>query len=166
MRYLIILLALLATAFASAQPASPQAEKRQYLVAIARDMRVAQSFKYGINAEKARSGSISEQAQAVLRMDDKRLEVLFADVLESKVSLQEAREAYDFHGSDAGRALIAAQAKDPLNAGSALNLTSAQIAAVNAYMSSPTGKKLGALVSDSATWNEFSAKVADDLVRP
>ncbi|WAC62276.1 hypothetical protein OVA13_12865 [Pseudoxanthomonas sp. SL93] len=166
MRHLILLSLLLTSTFTFAQSVPPHADVRQYLVVVAHQMRIAQSFKHGINAEKTRSGSISGQAQAALQMDDKQLEELFADVLASKISIQEAREAYEFHSSVAGEALIASQARDPMNPSPTLNLTPPQIVAINAYMSSPTGKKLGALISSSATWDEFSTKVTDALERP
>jgi hypothetical protein len=97
-------------------------------------------------------------------MDDRTLDGFFVEIVSPRLSLQEAKAARAFFASDAGKALTAAQAKDPLDPRPALDLTPTQMVAVRAYMGSAAGKKLGALVSSPATWDAFNAKVGAALV--
>lgn len=165
MRYLILLMALLAPVPVLAE-AGPQEDIRQHVLLAAADMRIAQSFKHGVRAGLTGPAAADARVQALLAMDDRRLEGFFAEIVSPGLSLQEAKAARAFFASDAGKALTAAQSRDPLDPQPALDLTPAQIVAINAYMGSDAGKKLGALVSSSATWDAFNAKVSAALVPP
>lgn len=133
--------------------------KLDYLNEVAEHMNIAYGFKQGIKFEKSKGGKINELAEAALSLDDRVLNKIFAEVLENRLTLDEAKQAYAFHSSEAGIAAVKAQSKDILNPRPKINLTPAQKFAVTMYMNSATGKKVGALVADPLVWDEYTRRV-------
>lgn len=133
--------------------------KLDYLNAVAEHMNIAFGFKHGIRIEKSKGGKINALAEAALSLDDRVLNKIFAEVIEGRLTLDEAKQAYKFHSSEAGIAAVKAQSNDPLNPQPKIHLTPAQNFTVTMYMNSATGKKVGALVADPLVWDEYTRRV-------
>jgi hypothetical protein len=152
-------------AFSDSAAREADPEKQALLERTLSAMAHVPSFKQGLLAEKQGSGKTTKFIEAALAADDRQLEVIIAGVYANYLSRQEIEELSRFYESTAGKALVAQQARNPLNPRPPLRLEPNHAAEARAFTSSATGKAFARLSSSQEIWGEVGTAIRMALLR-
>jgi len=155
----------LLSAFSDSAAGTADPEKQSILERTLGAMAYAPSFKRGLLAEKQSSGRTTKFIEAALAADDRQLEAIIAGVYANYLSRQEIEELARFYESDAGKALVAQQARDALNGRPSLRLEPNHAAQAREFTNSATGKAFARVSSSQEIWAEVGAAMRTALLR-
>jgi len=149
----------------SCEEISAEIPKEVVIAHALRAMVYVPSFKQGLIAEKRRTGNTNLFIETTLTVSDSTLEQIVSRVFGKYLSRAQANELLEFYESPTGRALIADQARDPLDQNPQLHLNSSQMYEVGSFTNSATGKAFAHISGNQAIWKEIRDAIQSELVK-